>query len=160
MDYKNEFISLVNLYPNDIDTYLTEPLDSERLIGIAEKMIGHRFPNSYKDFLREFGYAVIFGEEIYSLYSDYYKDEMDNTISYPGDIAFVENIHRKRPNWDRNVVEICHTGFDDRLFFDYRFFHEDTGECDIFVLLPGGPLTLYAKDFYEFLCKRVYEYIK
>lgn len=160
MNFKEEFLSLIELYPDDIDTYLNDPIDTDRLIGFAEALIGYQFPNSYKDFLHEFGYAVIFGEEIYSLYSGYYENDRDCSIGYPFDIACNNVNNRKRRDWDGNLVKICHTGLDDQLFFDYRFFHKESGECDIFVLWPGSPLALYAKDFYEFLCKRIYEHVK
>lgn len=162
MDYKSEFISLISLYPDDIDTYLDEPIDVKELIRIAEKRIGRGFPNSYKDFVQKFGYAVIFGEEIFSLYPEYHVDWGDgnSNVAYPSDIVYNNINNKKKRGVDENLIRISHTGFDDKLFFDYHFFHGETGECDIFVLWPGSPPVLYAKDFYEFLCKRVYEYTR
>lgn len=44
--------------------------ESEEAIARAEAKLGIRFPDSYRRFLREVGYAEVYGDEIYSTYDD------------------------------------------------------------------------------------------
>ena len=82
------------------------------------------------------------------------------TYGIPG--IFLTNIlltKKEIQKKDENIVEICHTGFDDELFYDFRHYHEETNECDIFIQWPGGEPKIYARTFYEFLCKRIKVYM-
>lgn len=160
MDFKDEFVRLKNLYPDDVCTGSDEVIDTDRLINLSENIIHHVFPASYKDFLREFCFAEIFGEEIFTLYPGYYEVDRPANVSFPGDITYNYLIDKKRsPEVELDLIAICHTGFDDELYFDYRHYHTDAFECDIVVQWPGGEPELYAGNYYEFLCKRINTYV-
>ena len=40
----------------------------EKIVAAAEERLGIRFPDSYRRFLLEVGYAEVFGDEIFSIY--------------------------------------------------------------------------------------------
>ena len=44
--------------------------ESEEVISNAEAVLGVRFPEPYRRFLQEIGYAELFGDEIYSVYDE------------------------------------------------------------------------------------------
>ena len=160
--YKAEFIQYRRLYPDEINAGPITHINMDEPIKKAEKMIGVSFPESYKDFLRDFTYATIFGDEMFSLFPEYYQNDRSNEIAYPEDITFryladMRGDHSRDPKH----VEACHCNWDDeRYFFDFNHYHADTSECDVFREVVLCAPVLFAKNYYEFLCKRIRQYIE
>jgi hypothetical protein len=96
MDFKNIFIEFCKSNSTDIHVGSVKPIATDSLIKLAERRIGHVFPVSYKDFLYEFCFAEIFGEEVFSLYPGYYENNDDRKISYPGDISYQYLVNKKK----------------------------------------------------------------
>lgn len=52
-------------------------------------------------------------------------------------------------------IVVSQTDFGETFYFDYSKI--DGQECPLYLKLPSGKEVFYAKDFYEFLFKRVLE---
>ena len=160
--FKSVFLQYKAQYPDEIIVSSTGLIDADKIILKAEERIGVNFPRSYKDFLYEFCFAELFGDEMCVLWPEYYKDDCMSDIAYPGDIVFTYFADRaSEPQYDPKRVRICHTLWDDEeFFFDFNNYHHDTNECDIFMQLVLCEPKLYAKTYYEFLCNRIQDFTK
>jgi hypothetical protein len=72
--------------------------NSEDRIVQLEEILGIQIPTEYRDFLKEVGYAEIFGDEIYSIYDDYdtpclgiYQQNKNNKELKNGYLEFFSN---------------------------------------------------------------------
>lgn len=113
----------------------------------AEQVLGRKLTQSYRWFLQNYAGGEIGGEEIYSIYG------MDFETVNGGDIVFQYLAEQKSGLLDPNKLVVCETDLGEVFFFNYAKFDED--ECPIYLLLPSGDYLPYAKDFYEFLVKRI-----
>lgn len=118
----------------------------------AEIKLNINFTNSYKWFLDNFYGGEIAGEEIYSIYGMEF-DEING-----GDIVYQNLISRKNKLSENNELIISETDLGEVFFFNYSYYKNR--ECPIYIRIPNGDTLYYAEDFYEFLYKRINEYIK
>lgn len=120
---------------------------TEDWITKAEQRLGHKLPESYKWFLRNYAGGEIGTEEIYSIYG------MDFDNINGGDIVYQHITGLKnRSTTDKKVV-ISETDLGEVFFFDYDTYSNQ--DCQIFLRIPSGKNILYAENFYEFLIKRI-----
>ena len=98
-------------------------------------------------FLKNYAGGEIGGEEIFSIYG------MDFETVNGGDIVFQYLVNQKRALLDASKLVVSETDLGEVFFFDYAEF--DGEECPIYLRLPSGDYLPYAKDFYEFLRKRI-----
>ena len=113
----------------------------------AEQVLGRKLSTSYKWFLQNYAGGEVGGEEIYSIYG------MDFETVNGGDIVFQYLANQKGALLDPSKLVVSETDLGEVFFFDYTKFDGD--ECPIYLRLPSGDHVLYAKDFYEFLTKRI-----
>ena len=116
-------------------------------IAKAEAELNRPFPDSYKWFLKKYVGGEIGGEEIYSLYG------MPFESVNGGDIVFQHLANRKAGLMDDTKLVISETDFGEVFFFDCTQYI--AGEYGIFLRIPSGEIIFYAKNFYEYLYKRV-----
>ncbi|MCB1043637.1 MAG: SMI1/KNR4 family protein [Acidobacteria bacterium] len=115
----------------------------------AEAFLGFSLPPSYTWWLRNYGGGEVGGEEIYSIY------EMDFDQAVGGDIVFnaIANMRSNGCGFDR--LYICRTGVDEYFFFETKS-RTDVNEFPVFIGDHRSQQTEhYAKNFAEFLMKRI-----
>ena len=106
----------------------------------AEEALGFPLPESYKWWLRNFGGGEIGGEEIFSIYGE----DFDTVVG--GDIVRMYRL--QSTNCAR--VPICHSDVDGVFSFD-----RSSASSDEYPIISEGTGKIYAKDFLEFLKKRI-----
>ena len=119
----------------------------EEWVVKAEQVLGRKLSISYKWFLQNYAGGEVGGEEIYSIYG------IDFETVNGGDIVFQYLVNQKAALFDPSKLVVSETDLGEVFFFDYTKFDGD--ECPIYLRLPSGDHVLYAKDFYEFLIKRI-----
>lgn len=124
----------------------TDAVDGEWVVK-AETALSRPLSESYKWFLKTYVGGEIGGEEIYSLYGIPFESVNG------GDIVFQHFANRKAGLLDDMKLVISETDLGEVFFFDCSQFGD--GEYPIYLRLASGDAMYYAKDFYEFLCKRV-----
>ncbi|WP_208433273.1 SMI1/KNR4 family protein [Bartonella taylorii] len=145
-------IDKVNKYDDNIINFGTaENAVDDLLIEKAEKALGLQFTSSYKVFLKNYRGGEIGGYEILSVYR-----ECGVGIA-AGDIVFQNLNDRKDGFVTPEQLVVNRTDFGETFYFDYTQFRD--GECPIYVTLPSGDSEYYASNFYEFLCKKIKEYV-
>ena len=120
----------------------------EKIIEAGEKFLGYELSPSYKWWLRNYGGGDICGEEIYGLYYEEYNSEDTSDVV---DIIHRNNLQRKKGFYSQEQLKVC-VGDDEQFYFDISKKDEKTGEYPIYEYFSQ---TLYAKDFIEFLKKRI-----
>ncbi|WP_375638561.1 MULTISPECIES: SMI1/KNR4 family protein [unclassified Bartonella] len=119
-------------------------------IKTAENTLGLQFTSSYKNFLKNYGGGEIGGEEIFSIY--------EICAGIPaGDIVYRNLLDRRDGFTDPKQLVICTTDFGETFYFDYTQFRD--GECPLYLKYTSEDSEYYASNFYEFLCKRIKEYV-
>lgn len=119
---------------------------SDVWIEKAESRLGFELPISYKWWLKNYGGGEIYGEEIFSIY----EIDFDEVIG--GDIVYMHELNQKNHNFKSNELIICESN-DDVFYFDLNVKNAD-GDFPVFSL---NKKELYAKDFIDFLRKRIIE---
>jgi hypothetical protein len=121
---------------------------SEEWIEKAESRLGINLPNSYKWWLKNYNGGEICGQEIFSIYGQ----DFDTVVG--GDIVYMHELNQKKRLFAPNKLVICESD-DDVFYFDINQKNE-IGEYPVY----SGPVKseYYAKDFLEFLKKRIMFY--
>ena len=117
---------------------------SEEWIERAEKRLNIDLPESYKWWLRNYGGGEIYGEEIFSIY----EQDFDTVVG--GDIVYMYELNKKQFNYSDNMLAICET--------DNETYYFNVSESKIdneYTIYALHTKVLYAKDFIEFLKKRI-----
>lgn len=134
--------------------YVEEGRISEFWIERAEKRLNFPLPESYKWWLRHYGGGEIFGEEVYSLYKQDFDTVVGGDIVYSGDIVYMHELNKKQyPNFN-NKLEICDADQGDQVFYFDISQKDENNEYPIYEYYSK---RFYAKDFIEFLKKRILE---
>lgn len=145
---KEETLAIVSKHSEIIELGASDDAPSNEWIKKAEEKIGYKFSESYLWFLKNFGGGSIVGDEIYSIYQIPFEEAIG------GDIVYNYLLNIKNSTAEKNQVYFMETDLGEYFFFDYSNF--DGNECPI-MLGSSNDATLYANDFYEFICKRVKE---
>lgn len=148
---KNLLIEFINKNENIVNFGTPEDAVDESWILKAEKYLGFPLTNSYKWFLREYRGGEICGEEIYSIYG------LDFESVNGGDIVYHHIIDMKNNIMKNTQLVVSQIDFGDVYYFDYTKF--DNGECPIYIMFPSAECKFYAINFYEFLYKRIKDYL-
>ncbi|SCC34990.1 SMI1/KNR4 family protein [Gilliamella intestini] len=148
---KNVLIEFINKNKNIVNFGSPEDAVDESWILKAEKYLGFPLTNSYKWFLREYRGGEICGEEIYSIYG------LDFESVNGGDIVYHHIIDMKSNIIKKTQLVVSQTDFGDVYYFDYTKF--DNEECPIYIMFPSAECKFYATNFYEFLYKRIKDYL-
>jgi antitoxin YobK len=148
---KNVLIEFINKNKNIVNFGSPEDAVDESWILRAEKYLGFPLTNSYKWFLREYRGGEICGEEIYSIYG------LDFESVNGGDIVYHHIIDMKSNIIKKTQLIVSQTDFGDVYYFDYTKF--DNEECPIYIMFPSAECKFYATNFYEFLYKRIKDYL-
>ncbi|MGE9549506.1 SMI1/KNR4 family protein [Snodgrassella sp. CS2] len=148
---KKGLIEFINKNENIVNFGTPEDAVDESWILKAEKYLGFPLANSYKWFLREYRGGEICGEEIYSIYG------LDFESVNGGDIVYHHIIDMKNNIMKNTQLVVSQTDFGDVYYFDYTKF--DNWECPIYIMLPSAECKFYATNFYEFLYKRIKDYL-
>jgi len=119
---------------------------SEEWINRAEMRLGFTLPESYKWWLRSYSGGEIHGEEIYSIF------EMDFDNIREGDIVYMYELHQKKQKYHSDVLVVSESK-DDVFYFNLA---KKTTDNEIPVYAMSSQQE-YAKDFIEFLGKRIIE---
>lgn len=119
---------------------------SDKWIEKAESRLGFLLPDSYKWWLKNYSGGEIYGEEIYSIY----EEDFDTVVG--GDIVYMHELNQRDNNFPQNVLVICEV--DDEVFYFDLSVREDGNEYPIY---SYNSKKLYAKDFIDFLKKRITE---
>jgi len=115
----------------------------EAWIDRAEEALGFKLPESYKWWLRNFSGGEVGGEEIFSIYGEDF-----DTVG-GGDIV---HMYRLQPTkGDR--IPICHSDVDGVFSFD-----KSLASGDEYPIVAEGTGKVYARDFLDFLKKRIEEF--
>lgn len=117
---------------------------SEEWIQKAESRLGFSLPESYKWWLRQYSGGEIHGEEIYSIF----EIDFDNILE--GDIVYMHEFYQKNKKYKRNVLVVSETD-EDMFYFNLQ---KKNAEDD-FPVYAWSTKQPYAKDFIEFLKKRI-----
>lgn len=117
----------------------------EEWINKAEAALPSSLPESYKWWLRDYGGGEIGGEEIFSVC----EEDFDSIVG--GDIVSMYRLSQQEPNAREDRIPICHSDVDGVFSFDASSGLHD-GEYPILAEATG---TYYARDFLEFLGKRI-----
>ncbi|WP_375608842.1 MULTISPECIES: SMI1/KNR4 family protein [unclassified Bartonella] len=143
----DDVIQLVDKYEGDIVNFCSdENAVDDLVIEKAEKALGLKFTSSYKSFLKHYKGGDIAGEEIFSLYKHH--------IGVPFDDIVHQNLNYYRKHGFATPEQLVVSyDLDETFYFDYTQFRD--GECPLYVMLPLGDCEYYARNFYEFLCKRI-----
>lgn len=129
--------------------YVEEERISDIWIEKAEKRLNLPLPESYKWWLRHYGGGEIFGEEVYSIY----KQDFDTVVG--GDIVHMHELNKKDPYFDdENKLEICDADQGDQVFYFDISQMDENNEYPVYEYYSK---RFYAKDFIEFLKKRILE---
>lgn len=122
---------------------------SEERIREGEESLGIRFPESYRQFLLEYGAAMGPGWELHGIdptrtsedepptFEDVVKKAVRDRSGYHG---------RFHPN---HLIEIAHDGMELGFYLDLS--HESDGDCPVVGLGPGVDLLVAAPTFVDFL---------
>ncbi|MBK4717143.1 MULTISPECIES: SMI1/KNR4 family protein [Tenebrionibacter/Tenebrionicola group] len=138
---------LVDKHRDVIDFGSPEDAVSEEWFKLAEEALGLPLTSSYKNFLRHYVGGEIAGEEIYSIYGLNFEDAIG------GDIVYQNLTDRKNGTANADELVVSETDFGEIFYFDYSQYAVD--ECPIYIRIPSGHSLHYAKNFYEYLCKRI-----
>jgi len=118
---------------------------SDEWIKKAEDRLGVEFPPTYKWWLRNYCCGEVCGNEIFSVY------EMDFDTVVGGDIVYMHELNQKQGIYKPYQLFIVEQD-DDAFYFDLSKKNED-GEYPVYQWF--GESQFYAKDFLEFLKKRI-----
>ncbi|WP_455715816.1 SMI1/KNR4 family protein [Anaerosporobacter sp.] len=117
---------------------------SDKWISKAERRLNILLPESYKWWLKNYGGAEIYGEEIFSIY----EQDFDSVIG--GDIVYMYEQNKKIYQFSNNILVICET--EDEMFYFDTSEDKIDNEYSIYTI---NTRELYAYDFIEFLEKRI-----
>ncbi|MBP2623221.1 SMI1/KNR4 family protein [Streptococcus oricebi] len=116
---------------------------SKEWVNKAEQALNVTFPNSYKWWLENYGGGEIDGDEIFSVYGL----DFDNVVG--GDVVYINKLNQKNHVTNTDQLVICES-FDDTFFLELS--KMNNGEAPVLRL---SNKQLYAKDFLEFLERRI-----
>ncbi len=119
----------------------------QKYIDALEKFLGYELSLTYKWCLKNYGHGYIYGEEIYTICYDKYPPDKYNNVS---DIIYNNLVNG---TIDYKILVFA-KGFDTEFCFAIDEKNQITGEYPIYENLSG---KLYAKDFLEFLKRRILE---
>jgi hypothetical protein len=152
MSYK-DYETAIKLIEENKDLKIVIGGCSLNLICLAESKLNLKFPNSYKEFLMQYG-ALCFGaEEIYGIVKeDFEKSEVPDSIWY----TLLERRVAKMPD---SLLVIYDTGSEELFCLDFNNLSIE-GEPTVVVFVPGVDLEyqsyeIIAEDFGQFLLDRV-----
>lgn len=117
---------------------------SEEWINKAEMRLGFTLPESYKWWLRSYSGGEIHGEEIYSIF------EMDFDNIREGDIVYMYELYQQKQKYKSNILVVSES-VDDVFYFNLS---KNSGENEMPIYALSSEQE-YAKDFIEFLEKRI-----
>ncbi|TQV89110.1 SMI1/KNR4 family protein [Aliikangiella coralliicola] len=142
-----EVKKLINLNLGIIELGTSKDAVDVRWFEEAEKILGVKLTESYLWFLRNYSGGEIGGEEIYSIYG------VDFETVNGGDIVYHHIVNQRSGLTKPDHIVVLETDLGEVFFFDYSEF--DGKECPINLRLPSGDVEHYAKNFYEFLQRRI-----
>lgn len=99
---------------------------SDELIAKAERYLGLKFPESYKYFLKTYGYLAIGGEEIYGIIDGDFEDSR-----IPDAIWLTKKEHERNPEL-KHLVVVYFTG--DEFFYCLDTSRMNNGECPVVII--------------------------
>ena len=114
---------------------------SDEWITKAEERLHFIFPETYKWWLKSYMGGEIYGEEIFSIYGL----DFDRVVG--GDIVYINELNREEGFSNSDQLVICE-GEDGMFYFQKQ--ESLTNELEVF---RDG--EYYARDFIEFLIKRI-----
>lgn len=113
-------------------------------------MIGCKFTESYLWFLNNYVGGDIGGDEVYSVY--------ESSLPSAGNIVHSHFSNQENEIVHPNQLVVLTSDFAEIFYFDYSEY--DGNECPIYLKIGvDGKPRHYANDFYEFLYKRINEYL-
>lgn len=116
---------------------------SDKLIDKAQETLGVNFPNSYKEFLREYGCGSVEGIEIYGLIDG---DFLNSGVP---DAVWV-TLQERKLGLPNNLVIVYSTGYGPVFALDTAKF-DDIGECPVVSYVGVSECEKVADSFAEFL---------
>ncbi|MBV1829705.1 SMI1/KNR4 family protein [Komagataeibacter sp. AV436] len=116
----------------------------EDIAGV-ESILGQELPPSYLFFVRHYGFASIFGDEIFSIYP-----EFDRNIP-SGDIAERTLLYRRQNAIKPTEIILCQTDFAEIFVLDASRV-DAQGEYPVLRKI-GDEAVLYAPSFADFIVK-------
>lgn len=117
---------------------------SDKRIESAEKYLDLKFPKSYRQFLKEFGTAMIGSEQIYGIIP-----EGDFTNSGIPDAIWFTQCERNDSNLPKELVIIYFTG--DEFYFCLDTSQMKNDECPVVAISFDGEKEIVYDNFTEFL---------
>ncbi|CAM2811530.1 SMI1/KNR4 family protein [Komagataeibacter xylinus] len=114
-------------------------------IAEVESILGQKLPPSYLFFAGHYGYASIFGDEIYSIYPGFDRNMPS------GDIAERTILYRRQNGIKPTEIVLCQTDFAEIFVFDTTR-ADAQGEYPV-LRKVGDEAALYAPTFADFIVK-------
>ena len=156
MSYKN-FMQALELIKLNHSHYGFAVSQSDFNIKEVERILTLKLPNSYKEFLKKFGYLDFGSQEIFGITN---KWAIDKFIY--GDILSMTLDQRKindDPSFPLYLIPIHALGNGELSCLDTSQMNEE-GECPVVAwyfgaTLPNGKLEVLAEDFGAFLLEKV-----
>jgi len=143
-----DVVELFNAHSDIVNFGTSENAVDDDWIRKAESTLGVKLTPSYVWFLKNYTDGEIGGEEMFSIYGI----EFDQ-VHGGGDIVY-QYLNAFKSGLNKSYqLDVSQTNFGETFYFDYTKI--DGQECPLYLKLPSGEEVFYAKDFYEFLFKRV-----
>ena len=114
---------------------------SDEWITKAEERLHFIFPDTYKWWLKNYMGGEIYGEEIFSIYGL----DFDSVVG--GDVVYINELNREEGFSNSDQLVICEG--EDGMFY---FQKQESLTNELAVFRDG---EYYARDFIEFLIKRI-----
>ncbi len=148
---KEELKKLISSNPKIVEFGSEEDFVGEQWLDKAEKTLALELTESYRWFLKKYSGGEVCGEEIYSIYGMNFEEV------FGGDIVYQHIVNKKNNLVNDNELVISETDLGEVFYFDYSDF--DGRECSIKLRFPNGKSKYYAKDYYDYLIKRISAYL-
>ncbi|CAO5682714.1 MAG: hypothetical protein HEEMFOPI_01762 [Holosporales bacterium] len=124
----------------------------------GENFLSIHFPNSYKIFLKKYGYLTMFGREIYGI--------IDNNFLNSGipDVIWLNHNFRKKFDLPHHIISISDIGDGSYYALDLSQMNEEQ-ECPVVIWPVGGyeetpELEIVAPDFGTWFYDQVMQQIE
>ena len=121
---------------------------SDEWIRKAESYLEIILPPSYKWCLKNYSGGEIGSEEIFSIY------EMDFEAAVGGDIVHMHILNKRSEQYNQNHLVVCNSDIDGEFYFNI----EEKDSSEEYPIYSRMTESIYAKDFLEFLEKRILAY--
>ncbi|MGL4825501.1 MAG: SMI1/KNR4 family protein [Alphaproteobacteria bacterium] len=147
---------LIEQHFSETEKFFGAPVTQE-FIGIAEEILELKFSNSYREFIKKFGYGGVCSFDIDGVTEYKYENS-----SYGGVVWNVLNL-RENFSFPHHLIAIYNVGEGTTYCLDTSQMNE-SGECPVVAWPLGGyeetpVLEIVAEDFGKFFLDRVEEQI-